>query len=339
MSKILTRSILAGSVGLVEVATYGSNPSSSDPIAWVHASEFSVQEVVDTTAIETLAGPGSGGEGARFVTLVRAQGTVRVPISYEDVGAWIEWAFGKDVATSGSGPYTHVYATSPNTPFRTLVFVYTAADGTNLQDEFYGCQVETAVFEFTANGPAYMTLTVSGGVASRSSTYQTGVAATETPAATSLVTSGVVLGSQGGALSFNSNNVEARTATLTLSRTLDRSTSFGAGGPDEGVLGSPITATLAVERVADEADTATLRTAFTAGTRAALSLAFTSGTKSLTIAFTTASITERNSGATPGAAKTESLTFSAQSLTTSDQIKITVVNSQSSGTPTNGTWA
>ena len=153
MAKILTRSILAGSVGLVEVATYGSNPSSSDPIAWVHASEFSIQEVVDSTPIETLAGPGSGGEGARFVTLVRAQGTVRVPISYEDVGAWVEWAFGKDVATSGSGPYTHVYATSPNTPFRTLVFVYTAADGTNLQDEFYGCQVEQAVFEFTANGP------------------------------------------------------------------------------------------------------------------------------------------------------------------------------------------
>lgn len=340
MAKVLGRSRKIGSVGLVEVATYGNNPASTDPIAWVHAASFEINPVTDQVTIDTLAGPSSGGEAARFVTMVRASGTIRIPLSYEDIGAWLEWAMGKDVATTGSGPYTHVYAISPVVPFRSIVFVYEAADGTALQDEFYGCQVESLSISIEANGVGYATFTVSGGLAVRSSTYQRAVAATETPAATALTTSVVVLGQNGGALSFNSDNREARTLAFEVTRTLDRSGSFGFTGPDEGVLSGPVVGRMTVTRVSDTNDSTSLEAAHVAGTRATASIAFTSGTKSFTFALSQANIISMERPMTPSGAAIETIVFQSQSLSSSDYgAKLTVVNGASSGVSTNGTWA
>jgi hypothetical protein len=340
MSKMLSRSVLIGSIGLVETAAFGTLPTSTDPIAWAHAAEVSMNPVTDQVTVETLAGPASGGESARFVTLVRAAGTVRIPLSYEDIGAWLEWAMGKDVATSGSGPYTHVYAISPNVPHRSLVFVYQAADGTTLQDEYYGCQVEGLSISVDANGVGYATFTISAGVAVRSTVYQRAVASTETPAATALTTSVVLLGQHGGALSFNSDNREARSLVFEVSRTLDRAGSFGFTGPDEGVLAGPVIGRMTVTRVADEADSASLEAAHVAGTRATCSIVFTSGSKTFTFALSQANIISMERPMASGGAAIETIVFQAQSLSGSDYgAKLTVVNSQSSGVPTNGTWA
>jgi hypothetical protein len=346
MSAVLSRSTKAGSIGLVidggSTSTYGTLPTTGDAVAWAHAAEVTLTPEAVAVTVEDLSGPGSGGESARFVTGQRASGTVRIPVTYASVGPWLQWALGA-AGTTGSpsgGYYTHTYAMGMGSFALSLVFVYQAADGTSLQDEFWGAQVESAELAIDAQGVGYLTLTLSANVASRSSTYQLMVAATQTPAANSLVTDIPVLGKHGAVLSFGGNSVAARTLSLSLTRPLDRAGDFGTDGLGEGVLSGPIVARMTITRAADEADSATLRSNMMAGTRGATSITFTSGSYVFKPYLSQASIASISAPFTAGGALVETVEFSAQSLTSSDYgCKIELTNQASSAAPSQGTWA
>lgn len=342
MAKILSRSTLVGSLGVVtdgdSTSSYGTLPSSGDGIAWYHAAEVSLAVEVGSTLVDTLAGPGSGGEGPRYVTSKRVTGTIRIPATRDDMGAVLLWAFGASSTSGASDPYSHTFAVSIARPFRSVYFVYSDTAGNDYQDEYYGLQVESATLAIDAQGVGYITLQVSGGVATRTGTDQLGVSATETPAAPSLLDSDVMLGRYGAAMVFNSNAFEARSVEMALTFPMDRATAFGAVGPDEGVLSGGISATIQATRTADTADSATLRAAHSAGTRGAFSMAFTWGTnRTWTLALSTASITAFSAPFSPGGALVETLTMTAQSLTSSDyHARVVVVNGDASAVTTGG---
>ena len=344
MAKILSRNINAGSIGLVtsggSTTTYSTLPASADPVLWLRAAEVGLQESVTSVLVDDLSGSGSGVEGARLPVSHEVSGSVRVPLTHEGLGGVLAWCLGGSTSTSGSGPYTHVYPTGIATPFRSLVHVYTAADGTSLQSEYAGLQVESMAVAIEAGGIAYATLTMRGWVASRSSTYQLGVAATETPAADPVSTTKPVLGRTGSVLSFGGNSVACRALTLNFTRPLDRAVDFGAEYPAEGVLSGPISVTLEVTRAADEEDTATLRAALMAGTAGDLSISFTSGTKIVYIELSDAVVTAYAAPFSSGGALVETVTFTAQALTTGDYgFRFRVTNAASAAVTTNGTWA
>lgn len=344
MAKILSRNTNAGSIGLVtsggSTTTYGTLPASADPILWLRAAEVNLQEAVTNVLVDDLSGSGSGVEGARLPVSHEVAGSIRVPVSHEGMGGLLAWVLGGSTSTTGSGPYTHVYPTGIATPFRSLVHVFTAADGTSLQSEYAGLQVESMTINVDAGGVAYATLNVRGWVASRSSAYQLTVAATETPAADAISTSRPVLGKTGSVLSFGGNSVAARGLSLTFTRPLDRAVDFGAEYLAEGVLSGPISVTLEVTRAADEEDTSTLQAALMAGTAGDTSISFTSGTRVLHLELSDAVPTARSGGFSSGGALVETVTFTAQALTTGDYgFRIRAVNAASSAVTTNGTWA
>lgn len=344
MSKLLSRNINAGSAGLVidGVATtsYGSNPASADNVLWLRVSEIALQESVTSLVIDDLSGSGSGVEGARFVVAQEVAGSMRLPITHEGFGGVLAWCLGGTPSTTGSGPYVHTYPTGINAPFRSLVHVYTAADGTSLQSEYAGLQVESLTISVEAGGAAYATINARGFVATRSSTPQLGVAATETPAAAAIGTSVPVLGKTGAVLSWGGNSIACRTLELSFTRPLDRAVDFGADYLAEGVLSGPIAVTLTVTRAADEDDTATIRAAVMAGTAGDLSISFTSGTRVFTVALSDAVPTSYSAPFTAGGALVETVTFTAQALTTSDfGFRVQVTNAASSAVTSNGTWA
>jgi hypothetical protein len=217
---------------------------------------------------------------------------------------------------------------------------YAAADATGLQDEWRGLMVDSATIEFGADSVAYATLNVTGAAALRSSVYQLGVAATETPAAATMVAAAPILGSLSGAMSWGGNTIAARSASLSITRPLDRAGDFGNAIPGEGVLSGAIAVSLTVTRAADEADTATLRAALMAGTSGDLTLAFTAGTKTFTIYLENAVVVSRSAPFTAGGALVETLEFRAQALETADYgAKIVVVNAASAAVTNNGTMA
>lgn len=344
MAKILSRNINAGSAGIVidGVATtsYGSNPASADNVLWLRVSEIALQESVTSLVIDDLSGSGSGVEGARFVVAQEVAGSMRLPITHEGFGGVLAWCLGGTPSTTGSGPYVHTYPTGINAPFRSLVHVYTAADGTSLQSEYAGLQVESLTISVEAGGAAYATINARGFVATRSSTAQLGVAATQTPAAAAIGTSVPVLGKTGAVLLWGSDSIACRTMELSFTRPLDRAVDFGADYLAEGVLSGPIAVTLTVTRAADEDDTATIRAAVMAGTAADLSISFTSGTKIFTVALSDAVPTSYSAPFTAGGALVETVTFTAQALTTSDfGFRVRVTNAASSAVTSNGTWA
>ena len=344
MSKLLSRNTNAGSAGLVidGVATtaYGSNPASADNVLWLRASEIAFQEAVTSVVVDDLSGSGSGVEGARFAVAQEVGGSMRLPVTHEGFGGVLEWCLGGTPSSTGSGPYTHTYPTGINTPYRSLVHVYTAADGTSLQSEYAGLQVESLTLSVEAGGVAYATIGARGFVAKRSSTYQLGVAATETPAAAAIGTSVPVLGKTGAALSWGGNSIACRTLELSFTRPLDRAVDFGADYLAEGVLSGPIAVTLTVTRAADEDDTATIRAAVMAGTAGDLSISFTSGTKVFYVDLSDAVPTAYSAPFTAGGALVETVTFTAQALTTSDYgFRLRVTNAASAAVTSNGTWA
>jgi hypothetical protein len=344
MSRVLSRSIYAGSLGIVtdgdSVANYADQPSSGDAIQWVRAAEISITEAANSLLVDDLAGSGSGVEGARFVASNSATGGIRLAATFVEMGAVLAWALGGTPATTGAGPYTHTYPVGLNAPWRSVFSRYTAADGTGLQDEWRCLQVDSLTIDLNADAIAYATLNVTGAAALRSSVYQLGVASTETPAAATMVAAAPILGSLSGVLSWGGNSVAARKASLTITRPLDRATDFGNAIPGEGVLSGPVSVALTVTRAADEADSATLRAALMAGTAADLSLAFTSGTKTFTVYLENAVVISRSAPFTAGGALPETLEFRAQALETADYgAKIVVVNAASAAVTTNGTMA
>lgn len=344
MAKILARNINAGSIGLVadggSSTTYGTLPTTSDNIAWLRVAEVGLQEAVTSVVVDDLSGSGSGVEGARFVASREVAGSMRLALTHEGMGAVLAWCLGGSTSSSGSGPYTHTYPTSVDSKFRSLVHVYTAADGTSLQSEFAGLQVESLSLAIEAGGIAYATIQARGFVASRSSVFQLGVAATQTPAADAYGTSAPVLGRHGSVLSYGGNSIACRGLTLTLTRPLDRAVDFGGDYPAEGVLSGPISVTLEVTRAADEDDTATIRAALMAGSAADLSISFTSGTKVVYIELSDAVVTAYGAPFSSGGALVETVTFTAQALTTGDYgFRVRLTNAASAAVTTNGTWA
>ena len=344
MSRILSRSIGAGSLGLVidgaSTTTYGTQPSSGDNIQWLRVGEVSITEQANSLLVDDLAGTGSGVEGARFVSSNSASGSIRGAATLVESGAAFAWALGGTPASTGAGPYTHTYPVGVDSPWRSAFMVYGAADGDGLQDEWRCLQLDSITIDFGADAIAYFTANVTGAAASRSSTYQLGVAATETPAAATMAAAEPILGSLSGALSWGGNTIAARTASLTVTRPLDRATDFGAAIPGEGVLSSPIGVELSVTRAADLADSAIIRAALMAGTSGDLSLGFTTGTKSLTVYLENAVIISRSAPFTSGGALVETVVFRAQALGLGDYgAKIVVVNAASAAVTSNGTMA
>jgi len=344
MARILSRSIYAGSVGIVtagaSTTTYGDQPSTSDAIQWVRAAEVSITEAANSLLVDDLAGSGSGVEGARFVASNSAAGSIRLAASFVEMGAVLAWALGGTPATTGAGPYTHTYPIGINSPWRSVFTRYTAADATGLQDEWRCLQVDSMTLDLGADAIAYATLNVTGAAALRSSVYQLGVGATETPAAATMVAAAPIIGSLSGVLSWGGNSIAARTASLTITRHLDRAVDFGAAIPGEGVLSGPISVALSVTRAADESDTATLRAALMAGTSGDLTLAFTAGTKTFTIYLENSVVVSRSAPFTAGGALVETLEFRAQALETADYgAKIVIVNAASAAVTNNGTMA
>lgn len=216
--------------------------------------------------------------GHAEITEYKVGGSTDVPLAYvgNGLGLLLEACLGS-VGTTGAGPYDHAFTDGDLDTYSLEV----VRGDTSEAEEFYGCMVDQWSLRFDPRGRALATLNWMGlGGANRAASSPT--PPTLAPAPT------WVMGHHGGTLSFNSVSYICGGLTVSGRNALAPLQEFGSLYPAEH---KPV-----VRERFIEADVvwraSTLQAAHIAGTRAAFSLAFTSGSTILTIAATKAQIVE-----------------------------------------------
>ena len=145
-----------------------------------------------------------------------ASASLGLEVTYENLGLWIEHALWSTVATTGSGPYTHVYNGSDTQPVGLTLHVVLGDSGNGRQ--MVGALVDTWEFSISVGTPF---LILSLGLI--------GKQVTQVSAATPSYGSGdeVVSGLDAAKMSWNSNTFCLRTFTVRGSNGLERRRCLG----------------------------------------------------------------------------------------------------------------
>lgn len=213
-------------------------------------------------------------ESEAIIVSSRGDGSISLPAAYMNagLGMLLEAALGS-IATTGAGPYTHTATTDKDLPSYTIEAV--RGDSGNSQ-VFTGMRCNT--FELSADAQGLGELSVAWlgkGSGARGSTG-TIPALAGAPYR--------VLGAHGGTLSFNSVTYKIKSARFRVNNKLKEIAEYGDTEPGDVMIDGMREISLEVTFF-ERADT--LHAAFQAGTQAALSLAFTSSPRSLTISGST----------------------------------------------------
>ena len=252
-----------------------------------------------------------------FDAFEQAGGSIEMPLFYKGMGQLFKCAIGGTPATTGAGPYTHVFEPTTILPSLTLEF----QRGTGSVEKFEGVMVTSMTISCEA-----------GAEASASFEVIAETAAARTTAITPSFGDGAqVFHHQAGTMDFNGSSYTVRSFEFTVDNKLERVNNLGSkltGQPQiSDVREVTITATLDLE----DND---LYNAQLAGTQSDVSLTFTAGADSLTFLLRNAKITEYSDDVTSFGRVERTVTFyGLADLSVSETaFKLTMINDAANAT-------
>lgn len=208
-----------------------------------------------------------------FDAFEQAGGSIEMPLFYKGMGQLLKAAIGGTPATTGAGPYTHVFEPTTVLPSLTMEF----QRGTGSVEKFEGVMVSSMTISCEA-----------GAEASASFEVIAETAASRTTAITPTFGNGAqVFHHQAGTMDFNGSSYTIRSFEFTVDNKLERVNNLGSkltGQPQiSDVREVTITATLDLE----DND---LYNAQLSGAQSDVTLTFTAGADSLTFLLRNAKI-------------------------------------------------
>ena len=208
-----------------------------------------------------------------FDAFEQAGGSIEMPLFYKGMGQLLKAAIGGTPATTGAGPYTHVFEPTTVLPSLTMEF----QRGTGSVEKFEGVMVSSMTISCEA-----------GAEASASFEVIAETAASRTTAITPTFGDGAqVFHHQAGTMDFNGSSYTIRSFEFTIDNKLERVNNLGSkltGQPQiSDVREVTITATLDLE----DND---LYNAQLSGAQSDVTLTFTAGADSLTFLLRNAKI-------------------------------------------------
>lgn len=244
-------------------------------------------------------------------------GSVEMPVFYKGMGQLLKSAIGGTPATTGAGPYTHVFEPTTVLPSLTIDF----QRGTGSSEKFEGCMISTMTISCEA-----------GAEATASFEFIAETAQARTGAITPTFGDGAqVFHHQAGTLSYNSNTYTVRSFEFSIDNKLERVNNLGSkltGQPQiSDVRECTISCTLDVE---DN----NLYNSQLAGDQSDVSLTFTAGADSLTFLLRNAKITEYSDDVTSFGRTERSVTFYglADLSAAETAFKLTMINDNANAT-------
>ena len=227
-----------------------------------------------------------------FDAFEQAGGSIEMPLFYKGMGQLFKAAIGGSPATTGAGPYTHVFEPTTVLPSLTLEF----QRGTGSVEKFEGVMVTSMTISCEAGAEASASFEV---IAETASARTTAI----TP---SFGDGAQVFHHQAGTMDFNGSSYTVRSFEFTVDNKLERVNNLGSkltGQPQiSDVREVTITATLDLE----DND---LYNAQLAGTQSDVTLTFTAGADSLTFLLRNAKITEYSDDVTSFGRVERTVTF------------------------------
>lgn len=251
-------------IGGIKEATYNTTPGTHAGIVLpVMSATIRGSQNMQTTAVIR----GTRNPAQPFFGNVDVQGQVVVPIDEVGIGYWLQMLLG-DPATSGTGPYTHVFTVPTAIDSWCLEQGYTDIGVYQL---FNGCKAQSLSFTAGGDGELSATVQIVGGKETIS-----GTSVDATPTTITLSQFNNFQGSvfEGGSVSSIVQEVE-----MTISNELDTSVFVIGGGGIRGAL--PEGVVKISGRVKALFDSPTLYNKAVNRTESSLKLKFTSGTHSL----------------------------------------------------------
>ena len=252
-----------------------------------------------------------------FDAFEQAGGSIEMPLFYKGMGQLFKCAIGGTPATTGAGPYTHVFEPTTVLPSLTLEF----QRGTGSVEKFEGVMVTSMTISCEA-----------GAEASASFEVIAETAAARTTAITPSFGDGAqVFHHQAGTLSYNSNTYTVRSFEFTIDNKLERVNNLGSkltGQPQiSDVREVTITCTLDLE---DN----NLYNSQLAGDQSDVQLAFTAGDDSLTFLLRNAKITEYSDDVTSFGRVERTVTFYGLADLSAPEtaFKLTMINDAANAT-------
>jgi hypothetical protein len=213
MARLVGRSL---AIGLCAESAYGDGVTTSAPLYWTTPSGLSAPIVrADVTAVPDLGLDDSGLTRLDFVSKKYVDFEFSQPMDMDNDGMLLRAGVGS-VATTGSGPYTHVYTLDIDQP-ATLGGVVEMAeeDGTFSELEFSGGQVASIRWEIQAGGYCVETMRLFGNV----ETDWTGTPV-QTPASFSRTKATIPFAKQATTVSVLGNTYSVTSATVEFNRNL-----------------------------------------------------------------------------------------------------------------------
>ena len=227
-----------------------------------------------------------------FDAFEQAGGSIEMPLFYKGMGQLFKAAIGGSPATTGAGPYTHVFEPTTVLPSLTLEF----QRGTGSVEKFEGVMVTSMTISCEAGAEATASFEV---IAETASARTTAI----TP---SFGDGAQVFHHQAGTMDFNGSSYTVRSFEFTVDNKLERVNNLGSkltGQPQiSDVREVTITATLDLE----DND---LYNAQLAGTQSDVTLTFTAGADSLSFLLRNAKITEYSDDVTSFGRVERTVTF------------------------------
>lgn len=256
-------------VSFAEESTWGTAPGSGE--IYARLIDESMKKTPTPKFRAGLAGPG---RRAKYLGFTRVSGDVQIETLFQGVPALLlKHAFGS-VITTGTGPYTHTYAMATALPTGLNMEVSKADVPTGKVFRYDGCLIDALTLNFAAEDELRMVATILAKEQVDDAT------ASGTP---SYSTDEPILFHHAGQLTVAGSAVDIKSGSIRLSNTLDRDRFFMSQTLSRPKRKSwrDVTGNATIEF-----EDLTLVDKFVAGTEGAMSLAFTSGTNSLTFSMT-----------------------------------------------------
>lgn len=299
-------------VGIGRESTYGTAVSRTN---WRPAITFSGNRKLEFRPRPNLRTSSATGATPRshYQVVEAPEGEFELEATYENIGIILRLCLGA-VSTSGSGPYTHDYTIDDLEAF-TLEQV--RGNATN-SDVFEGCKAKGLTLRGDTESPMRLRVPWRAETgASRASAGSPSYGSGDSP----------ILGHHAGTLGFNSATYTLVDYEITLDNALIERRNLGSllrPEPAEGIKSVRLKVTL-------EYSTDALQTALLANTQGDLTLAFTSGSQSLTITLQNAYIGMCEEPVGDAGIIRQAVEFVGEGDGTDHGLKITVVNGNSSG--------
>lgn len=287
-----------------------------------------LHRVVPNTVVPRLyQSPGSFAPTEEFRTADRVEGTIVTEAFASGLGRFLEVAFRKNVSTTGSGPYVHVYAlglgsTKPSLSLNKVWYDTTA--GAEKADKNEGCYIPSWTWECRTGSFAQWTFNIVG---ETNGGQTTPIGTGSAPVTSSLIP---MYFDQAGSVAWNSVSIGlVRSMRISVDHAMPVRMGFGALTPKQPF---PTGRAEVMVELEIDYDTNTFNAGLTTRTSSDLTVTFTSSSSAI-YAWHIESATVQtvtNAVDQPGIL-TQRVTFRGFSDLTTEGVKLSITNSQASG--------